>query len=87
MTNENGVRRLPNGSTGEIRIRISEFKGKTYVDIRKWYFSPPENSTPQEDADRPAEFFKPTTKGISLTPEQWENVVPEIKQILEAEVG
>jgi len=87
MTNENGIIRLGNGGGGEIRIRVSEWKGKTYIDVRKWYFDPPANSTPREDAERPADFFKPTAKGISLAPEQWEQILPELNKLAKKEAS
>lgn len=61
--------RMRNGGSQEIRVSRSVYKGKEYVDIRKYYLDAPEESTPAQLADPPEEFFKPTTKGISLPPD------------------
>jgi hypothetical protein len=53
-TDKNLLANIPNGN-GEVQIRISEYKGKTYVDIRKFY---------RDEYDE----MKPTPKGISMSP-------------------
>lgn len=82
MSQEKIIARIENGSQNEIRVRQSEYKGKTYIDVRKWYFSPPDDSTVMQDVERPAEFFRPTQKGISLSPEQWTEIAPVIIELL-----
>ena len=75
--------RIPNGVNGEIRITLKEFKGVDYVDIRKYYFDPPQDSSSKEDAERPAEFFKPTKKGISLDINQFKEAMKTLVPVLE----
>jgi len=50
------------GKHTELRVQRSEYKGLPIIDIRKWYESSQE--TDYEDT------YRPTPKGISLTPEQ-----------------
>jgi len=73
------IARIGHSSSQEIWIKERSFKDVDYIDVRKFYFDPPENSSSQEDAKRPKEFFKPTKKGISLTPEQWKEVFEAIE--------
>jgi hypothetical protein len=68
--------RLPNGSAGsEVRVTRTEFKGKEYIDIRKYYL--PDEVEIQEGAPASADLFKPTTKGIMLTPERFQELMDE----------
>lgn len=78
------IARIMNGSSSEIRIRETSYKGVDYIDVRKFYFDPPDESHPAEDAKKPAEFFKPTKKGISLRPEQWSEVMEKVQEAIEA---
>lgn len=73
------IARIGQSSSQEIWITERNYKGAAYIDVRKFYFDPPKNSTSQEDAKRPEEFFKPTKKGISLTAKQWKEVFEAIK--------
>ena len=57
---------LKNGDSQQIQIRKTEYHGTEYIDIRKFYL------------DKKDDSFKPTRKGISLTPEQWEQVKAKI---------
>ena len=75
--------RIPNGGSSEIRVRQYEYNSVEYIDVRKFYYDPPEHSTPLEDAQRPATHFKPTKKGVSLTPKQWTEVLPSVLEALE----
>lgn len=68
------IARIPNGSQ-EIRIRESSYKDVEYIDVRKFYFDPPHDSRTVAVDQSPPEYFKPTRKGISLTPEQWKEVL------------
>lgn len=57
--------------TGQKFIKINEFKGKTYVNIREYYI---------KDGK-----VLPGKKGISLNVEQWQNFcssVDEVNQVL-----
>lgn len=73
--NKKIITRIGVSSNQEIWITERNFEGVDYIDVRKFYFDPPKNSTSHEDAKRPEEFFKPTKKGISLTPGQWALIV------------
>lgn len=76
------ITKIGYSSSQEIWITEKSFKGIDYIDVRKFYFDPPENSSSQEDAKRPEKFFKPTKKGISLTVEQWKEVLKAIKELI-----
>lgn len=68
--------RIPNGANGEIRINYTTFKGRDYIDIRKYYLDENDRRwSPQAAAERKDELFKPTKKGIALTPEQFKKVM------------
>ena len=66
----------------EIRITGTNRDGIDYIDVRKFYHDPPDDSSPQEDLKRPEDHFKPTKKGISLTSEQWKEVLETIKGLV-----
>ena len=51
------IRDIDKGAGEIIRVEISEFKGKSYLNIRIWY------------TDRDSGEYKPTQKGISIRPE------------------
>lgn len=38
--------RIGEGNNTEIRLGFSEFKGKQLVDVRKWYWNPPDGASP-----------------------------------------
>jgi len=48
--------------TQQIQIRVNEFKGKRYVDLRTFYL---------DDKD---ETYKPTRKGVSVPVENFEDL-------------
>lgn len=50
-----------------IFIKVSEFQGKKFVDIRKYY---------QKDDD-----WGPTRKGIAMNPDAWKEFVANIADI------
>jgi len=64
-----------------IKVSYREYKAKDYIDIRKWYFNPPDNATTQQMAERPDSFYAPTAKGISLTPQQFIELMDELVKI------
>ena len=53
--------------SGIIRVQISEFEGKKYLDIRKFYL------------DKETDEYKPTRKGISLNTDIAEEVLETAK--------
>ncbi|KAG5366060.1 RNA polymerase II transcriptional coactivator SUB1 [Yarrowia sp. B02] len=52
------------------RVTVREFKGRTLIDIRAFY---------EKDGQK-----LPGSKGISLTEEQWEELVEQIEDVQEA---
>ena len=55
------IRDVDKGKGEIIRVEISEYKGKSYLNLRVWY------------TDKEGEF-KPTQKGIAIPPELYEEV-------------
>ena len=53
----------------KINVEIKEFKGKTYVDIRKYYQQLGESE------------WKPSQKGIMISVEEFPEVMTELKKI------
>jgi|TARA_B100000513_G_scaffold182327_1_gene101773 hypothetical protein len=53
-------------------LRVKEFKGKTYIDIREFY------------EDKGSGEMKPGKKGISLSTDCWQKVVASLSQIQQA---
>ncbi len=51
---------IKRNSTETLRVSLSTFKGRTYVDIRLFFES--------DDADD----LQPTKKGVTVTPELWD---------------
>ena len=66
---EETVKIITVNDTTEIHIRKSEFQGNIYIDVRKFFV--PETGEPQ-----------PTKKGLSLSPGQWEELIPEIQEVI-----
>ncbi|CCA67585.1 hypothetical protein PIIN_01413 [Serendipita indica DSM 11827] len=62
------------GTKGTRRVTIREFKGKTYVDIREFY------------VDKQTSESKPGKKGISLTVEEWHDLL-RVKDAITALAG
>ncbi len=59
----------------EIRVSVSTYKGKKYVDLRVYY---------QDDNGE----YKPSKKGIAISPEllpELENSIGKLKEIIEAQ--
>ena len=52
----------------DIKIGVTEYNGKKYVDIRKYY----KDESGEE---------KPTKKGITMSPENWNELVNKIDDI------
>ena len=55
--------------SGIIRVTKSEFKGNTYIDIRKYYL------------DKDTDEYKPTKKGISIPENLVEEVLKSLKEV------
>jgi hypothetical protein len=58
----------------EIRVSVSTYKGKKYVDLRVYY---------QDDNGE----YKPSKKGIAISPEllpELENAIGKLKEIIES---
>ena len=66
---EETVKIITVNDTTEIHIRKSEFQGNIYIDVRKFFV--PDTGEP-----------KATKKGLSLRPDQWEELIPEIKEVI-----
>ncbi len=56
------IRDIEKGGGEIIRVEISEFRGKNYLNIRTWY------------TDRESGEYKPTQKGVSIRPDQYEEL-------------
>ncbi len=56
------IRDIEKGGGEIIRVEISEFRGKSYLNIRTWY------------TDRDSGEYKPTQKGVSIRPEQYDQL-------------
>lgn len=78
---EKTLARIPNGA-GEVRIRVSEFKGRTYLDIRKWYLDK-ENASAEDQGANAESAYKPTPKGIALPPALARKVIDALLKISE----
>jgi len=55
--------------TQQIQIRVNEFKGKRYVDLRTFYL---------DDKD---ETYKPTRKGVSVPVENFEDLKAALAKV------
>lgn len=71
------IRDIDKGAGEIIRIEISEFKGKSYLNIRTWY------------TDKESGEYKPTQKGVSVRPDLFEQLKqailaaePQIQEVL-----
>jgi len=58
---------IAKNSQERIRFQLTEFKGKQYADLRVYY----------EDGDE----WKPTKKGLTLSPDIWPEFVQGIEQL------
>ncbi|HEY9161795.1 MAG TPA: transcriptional coactivator p15/PC4 family protein [Desulfomonilia bacterium] len=59
----------------EVRVSVSTYKGKKYVDLRVYY---------QDDNGE----YKPSKKGIAISPEllpELENAIGKLKEIIESQ--
>ncbi len=72
------VQAIEKGLGDRIHVRVSQFKGRVYLDIRNFY---------EDDAGE----WKPTRKGVSVPVELYEQLQqaivqakPEIKRMLES---
>lgn len=67
---------IPRGTTEQLQIALSEFKGKKYLDLRIFYTTDSGNS------------WLPTKKGVTVSPENLELLKDTIdKAILELSNG
>lgn len=87
---ENPIRiGINSNSQYELRITLSEFKGKDYISIRKYYREAPEDMSPLEEAQNPSKIYLPTKKGINLTIEQFiqvmEKALPLYEELIKEE--
>jgi len=55
--------------TNELKVEKSEFRGKKYVSIRKWY----------DDNG----ILKPGKNGVNMTEEEWEKFLEKFEEIKE----
>ena len=68
--NKEGEKYIELDSKKNIRITFRSFKGKQYLDIREFYLK--DNQ------------LAPSSKGISLNKEQWEDLKSHLQSITEA---
>lgn len=73
------IRDIDRGNGEIVRVELSEFKGKSYLNLRIWY------------TDKESGEYKPTQKGISVKPELYNELKEailaaedEIRKLLEA---
>ena len=52
-----------------IRVELSEFKEKTYINIRVWYL------------DKNTDEYKPTKKGISLSVNKYDELMDALAEL------
>lgn len=60
---------LDRGPTQQVQIRLNEFKGKRYLDLRTFYL------------DENEEVYKPTRKGVSIPVELFEDLKEALKKV------
>jgi hypothetical protein len=65
---------MPKNSTEKVRVSIEEYKGYSFIDVRVLY---------EDDAGE----WKPTKKGITVSPEKADNLIELIKSAKEAMMG
>jgi hypothetical protein len=58
--------RIEAGGGYEIRISLEEYRGKRFVDIRKFYYEVPDGAGSVGTTTRLPGDFKPTSKGITV---------------------
>ena len=73
------IRDIDKGGGEVIRVELSEFKGKTYLNIRIWYM------------DKNTNELRPSQKGVTIKPELYSQLKdallsaePEIQKLLSA---
>jgi len=59
---------VPKNTLETIRFQITEFRGKTYADLRVYY---------RDDNDE----LRPTRKGLCVNPELWPDFLKGIEQL------
>lgn len=70
------IGKVQKNSLESVNVCLSSFKGKIYVDFRIWY---------REDASKSEE--KPTQKGLCLSADVLEEVLPLLQKALAAIQG
>lgn len=60
---------LSRSPTQQIQVRLNEFKGKRYLDLRTFYF------------DEDEEVYKPTRKGVSIPVELFEELKAALAKV------
>ncbi len=55
--------------TQQIQVRVNEFKGKRYIDLRTFYL------------DEKDESYKPTRKGVSIPVENFEDLKAALDKV------
>ena len=65
------------GKGDPIKVEMSEFKGKHYLNVRSWYLPKDEGLDP-ENTDN----YKPTKKGISVDVQMARKVIDAMNKVL-----
>ncbi len=58
---------IEKGAGEIIRIEVSEYQGKKYLNVRVWY------------TDKNSGEYKPTQKGVAIRPDQYEEFIAAIQ--------
>jgi hypothetical protein len=57
---------IEKGAGEIIRVEVSEYQGKKYLNVRVWY------------TDKTSGEFKPTQKGVAIRPDQYDEFLSAI---------
>lgn len=57
------------GGSNQLRVEEREYKGKKFVDIRRYYF------------DIHTQQYEPTSKGVTFPPDKRERVIEALQQL------
>ena len=57
---------IEKGAGEIIRVEVSEYQGKKYLNVRVWY------------TDKTSGEFKPTQKGVAIRPDQFDEIFAAI---------
>ena len=61
---------IEKGAGEIIRVEVSEYQGKKYLNVRVWY------------TDKTSGEFKPTQKGVAIRPDQFDEFLAAIHAAL-----